>query len=163
MILFTGLKTKANYFELLSRLTVDRLIFLSSIRVSVHTCKISSRPRMAVRTSSMDDSTVASLSETSCSPEHTRERLATWRTRDSVKFCRVEPRAERCADTHPLDDVQQAAEVVRVAALGQVHQQLGGLLAHGRVAVVGDGAELRDDHCLDQLVLEGREGVDVAQ
>lgn len=71
----------------------------------------------------------------------------------------MEPRAERGSDTNPLDDVQQAAEVVRVAALGQVHQQLGGLLPDGRVAVVGDGAELGDDHRLDQLVLgETREG-----
>lgn len=101
----------------------------------------------------MDESTVASLSQTSCGPEYTRERLATCRTRDSSQVSHWRREQSATPHTYPLDDVQQAAKVVRVAALGQVHQQLGGLLAHGRVAVVGDGAELRDDHRLDQLVL----------
>lgn len=44
----------------------------------VCTCRISSRPSIAVLTSSIGDSAVGSLSETSRGPEHTRERLATY-------------------------------------------------------------------------------------
>lgn len=47
--------------------------------------------------------------------------------------------------------------MVRVAALSQVHQQLGGLLPHGWVAVLCDCAELGDDHSLDQLILQADE------
>lgn len=43
----------------------------------VRTCRISSRPRTAVFTSSIADSAVGSRSEISRGPEHTRERLAT--------------------------------------------------------------------------------------
>lgn len=118
---------------------------------------------MAVRTSSIEDSTVGSLSETSGGPEHTRERLATYN--ETTKTLIPSSTAglggtvnhER-NDTHPLDDVQQAAKVMRVAALGEVHQQLGGLFPDSRVAVFSDAAQLGDDHHFNQLILEQDKG-----
>ena len=53
-----------------------------------------------------------------------------------------------------LNDVQQAIEVVCVAALCQVHQQLGGLFSNGKVPVFSYPTELGDHHHLNQLVLE---------
>lgn len=47
------------------------------ISTRVFTCRISSRPRTAVLTSSIADSAVGSRSGISRDPEHTRERLAT--------------------------------------------------------------------------------------
>lgn len=61
-------------------------------------------------------------------------------------------------DTHPLDDVQQATKVMRVAALGEVNQQLGGLFPDSRVAVFSDAAQLGDDHHFNQLILERDKG-----
>lgn len=54
---------------------------------------------------------------------------------------------------YPLNDVQQAGEVVRVAALGEVHQQLGGLFPDGQVPVFSYRTELGDHHRLNQLIL----------
>lgn len=52
------------------------------------TCRMSSSPSIAVLTSSMGDSAVGSLSETSRGPEHTRDRLATWRRNKHWHFVR---------------------------------------------------------------------------
>lgn len=77
----TGLKNKA-IFQFWILFFFSKWSFLyqlfKCIRPHVHTCRISRRPSMAVRTSSIEDSSVGSLSETSGSPEHTRERLATY-------------------------------------------------------------------------------------
>lgn len=53
----------------------------------VCTCRISSRPSIAVLTSSIGDSAVGSLSETSRGPEHTRERLATYTEEKKISSC----------------------------------------------------------------------------
>ncbi|KAK2097358.1 hypothetical protein P7K49_022809 [Saguinus oedipus] len=59
---------------------------------------------------------------------------------------------------HLLDDVQQAVEVVCVAALCQVHQQLGGQLSDLVVFILGDVGELGDDHRVNQLLLHRHKG-----
>lgn len=61
-------------------------------------------------------------------------------------------------DTYPLDDVQQATKVMRVTALSEVHQQLGGLFPDSWVAVFSDAAQLRDNHHFNQLILERDKG-----
>lgn len=61
-------------------------------------------------------------------------------------------------DTHPLDDVQQATKVMRVAALSEVHQQLGGLFPDSWVTVFSDAAQLGDDRHFNQLILERDKG-----
>lgn len=70
----------------------------------------------------------------------------------SSPFCAPPLEWEEVA--HLLDDVQQAVEVVGVAALGQVHQQLGGQLTDLVVFIVGDVSQLGDDHQVDQLFLQ---------
>lgn len=41
-----------------------------------------------------------------------------------------------------------------VAALSEVHQQLGGLFSDSQVPVFSDSSELRDHHHLNQLILK---------
>lgn len=55
---------------------------------------------------------------------------------------------------YPLNDVQQAGEMVCVAALSQVHQQLGGLFSDSQVPVFSYPTELGDHHHFNQLILE---------
>lgn len=52
--------------------------------------------------------------------------------------------------------------MVRVAALGQVYQQLCGQLADLVVPVFGDVAELADDHRADELLLREHKPVSTA-
>lgn len=104
---------------------------------------------------------MGSLSEASWGPGHTRERLATCRATQVAAIRTEGPHGGgsgivACVRVHPLDDVQQAGEVVGGAALGQVHQQLRGLLSHCQVPVLGYPTELGDHDHLYQLVLEDR-------
>lgn len=55
---------------------------------------------------------------------------------------------------YPFNDVQQAGEVVCVAALCEVHQQLGGLFSDSQVPVFSYPTELWDHHHFNQLILE---------
>lgn len=55
---------------------------------------------------------------------------------------------------HLLDDVQQAVEVVSVAALSQVHQQLSGQFSDLMVFVLWDVSQLGDHHQVYQLLLQ---------
>lgn len=55
---------------------------------------------------------------------------------------------------YPLNDVQQAGEVVRVAALSEVHQQLSGLFSDSQVPIFSYPTELGDHHHFNQLILE---------
>lgn len=48
--------------------------------------------------------------------------------------------------SHLLNNVQQAVEVVGVAAFGQIYQQLSGQLPDLVVSILRDVGELRDDH-----------------
>ncbi len=57
------------------------------------------------------------------------------------------------AQRYLLDDVEQAAEVMRAAALGEVHQQLRGLFPDGQISIFSDLTQLRNHHHLDQLLL----------
>lgn len=47
---------------------------------------------------------------------------------------------------------------MRVAALGEVHQQLGSLFPDSWVAVFSDATQLGDDHHFNQLILEQDKG-----
>lgn len=70
---------KAVKFALQGKKRMNALVVCVCQRRAAHvgTCKISSRPKTAVLTSSIADSAVGSRSEISWSPEHTRERLDT--------------------------------------------------------------------------------------
>lgn len=59
---------------------------------------------------------------------------------------------------YSLDDVKQAGEVMRAAALSQVHQQLSGLLPHRQVPIFSDPTQLRDHDRFNQLILENTAG-----
>lgn len=63
-------------------------------------------------------------------------------------------RVRACVYLYPLNDVQQAGEVVCVAAFSKVYQQLGGLFSDGQVPVFSYPTELRDHHHFNQLILE---------
>lgn len=54
---------------------------------------------------------------------------------------------------YPLNDIQQAGEVVSVASLSEVDQQLGGLLSDSKVPVFSYSTELGDHHHFYQLIL----------
>lgn len=60
--------------------------------------------------------------------------------------------------SHLFNDVQQTVEVVGVAALCQVHQQLGSQFSDLMVFILGDMGELGDDHRVDQLLLQQAQG-----
>ncbi len=57
------------------------------------------------------------------------------------------------AQRYLLDDVEQAAEVMGAAALGEIHQQLRGLFPDGQISIFSDLTQLRNHHHLDQLLL----------
>lgn len=59
---------------------------------------------------------------------------------------------------YSLNDVKQAGEVMRAAALSQVHQQLRGLLPHGQIPIFSYPAQLRDHDGFNQLILENTAG-----
>lgn len=88
-----------------------------------------------------------------CCPQH----FAT-KTRVGFPLAAQAPHTPGPSSSHFLDNVQQAVEVVGVAAFGQVHQQLCGQLPDLVVSVLGDVGELGDDHCVDQLLLQQAQG-----
>lgn len=57
---------------------------------------------------------------------------------------------------YSLNDVQQAAEVMRAAALSQINQQLSRLFSDGQVPILSYPVELRDHDGLNQLILENK-------
>lgn len=56
---------------------------------------------------------------------------------------------------YPLNDVQQAAEVMGVTTFGQIHQQLRGLFPDAQISIFSDLTKLRNHHHFNQLLLDG--------
>lgn len=63
-------------------------------------------------------------------------------------------RSSSPAGTHLLYDIQQAVEVMGVAAFSQVHQQLSGQFSDLMVFILWDVSQLGDHHQVYQLFLQ---------